>query len=46
MNYILGTQENPNPCIPLAKLNDFTETEFYVYFGTIESIEKKFSKCL
>jgi hypothetical protein len=45
MNYVLENSEKPKSVYHFTKLNDFTEQNF-TRFGTIESIEKKFSKCL
>ncbi|WP_396171656.1 TetR family transcriptional regulator C-terminal domain-containing protein [Flavobacterium sp.] len=44
MNYRLENADRPNSVYLFAKENDFTETEFYTYFGTIESIEKEIFK--
>ena len=44
MNYILENGEKPKSVYLFAKLNDFTETEFYAFFGTIESVEKEIFK--
>lgn len=41
MNYILENGEKPKSVYLFTKLNDFTETEFYSFFGTLESIEKE-----
>jgi hypothetical protein len=41
MNYVLENSEKPKSVYHFTKLNDFTETEFYSFFGTIESIEKE-----
>ena len=41
MNSIAKTQRSD-----FAKMNDFTEAEFYAFFGTIESIEKEIFKML
>ena len=39
MDYVLEYSEKPKSVYLFAKMNDFTETEFYAFFGTIESIE-------
>ena len=44
MNYVLEHSEKPKSVYHFTKLNDFTETEFYAFFGTIESIEKEIFK--
>lgn len=44
MNYVLEHSEKPRSVYHFAKMNDFTETEFYAFFGTIESIEKEIFK--
>ena len=44
MNYVLEYSEKPKSVYHFTKINDFTETEFYVFFGTIESIEKEIFK--
>lgn len=44
MNYVLENSEKPKSVYHFAKLNNFTETEFYSFFGTIESIEKEIFK--
>ncbi|RTY68326.1 TetR family transcriptional regulator C-terminal domain-containing protein [Flavobacterium sp. LB2P53] len=44
MNYVLEHSEKPKSVYHFTKINDFTETEFYVFFGTIESIEKEIFK--
>ena len=44
MNYVLDNNEKPKSVYHFAKMNDFTETEFYAFFGTIESIEKEIFK--
>ena len=44
MNYILENGEKPKSVYLFAKLNDFTETDFYAFFGTIESVEKEIFK--
>lgn len=44
MNYRLENANRPNSVYLFAKENGFTETDFYTYFGTIESIEKEIFK--
>lgn len=44
MNYTLENGEKPKSVYLFAKLNDFTESEFYTYFGTLQSIEKEIYK--
>jgi hypothetical protein len=44
MNYTLEKGEKPKSVYLFTKLNDFTETEFYAFFGTLESIEKEIYK--
>ena len=44
MNYVLDHSEKPKSVYNFAKMNDFTEAEFYAFFGTIESIEKEIFK--
>jgi hypothetical protein len=41
MNYTLEHNEKPESVFHFAKMNDFTEAEFYTFFGTLESIEKE-----
>jgi len=41
MNYVLENNDKPRSVYNFAKLNNFTEAEFYSFFGTIESIEKE-----
>lgn len=41
MNYTLEHNEKPTSVYQFSKKNDFTEAEFYNFFGTIESIEKE-----
>ncbi len=40
MNYTLDHNEKPKSVYHFTKLNGFSETEFYNFFGTLESIEK------
>ena len=44
MDYVLEHSEKPKSVYHFCKINDFTETEFYSFFGTIESIEKEIFK--
>ena len=44
MDYVLEHSEKPKSVYHFSKINDFTETEFYSFFGTIESIEKEIFK--
>ncbi len=44
MNYVLEHSEKPKSVYHFTKINDFTETELYAFFGTIESIEKEIFK--
>lgn len=41
MNFVLEHSEKPKSVYIFAKLNGFEETEFYNFFGNIESIEKE-----
>jgi hypothetical protein len=41
MNYVLENNEKPKSVFHFAKINGFTESEFYAFFGTLESIEKE-----
>lgn len=41
MNYTLEHNEKPKSVFQFTKINDFTEAEFYTYFGTLEIIEKE-----
>jgi hypothetical protein len=41
MNYTLENNERPKSVFHFSKVNDFTEAEFYTFFGTLESIEKE-----
>lgn len=41
MNYTLEHNEKPKSVYQFAKLNGFEETEFYSFFGNLESIEKE-----
>jgi len=44
MDYILENGEKPKSVYLFAKSNGFTETDFYSYFGTMESVEKEIFK--
>ena len=44
MDYALENNKKPTSVFHFAKANDFTEAEFYTFFGTIESIEKEIFK--
>jgi len=44
MEYILEHDEKPKSVFKFSKLNNITESEFYNFFGTIESIEKEIFK--
>ncbi len=44
MDYVLDNSEKPKSVYHFTKINNFTETEFYSFFGTIESIEKEIFK--
>ena len=41
MNYTLENNEKPKSVFHFSKVNGFTESEFYTFFGTLESIEKE-----
>lgn len=41
MDHVLEHSEKPKSVYNFTKTNGFTETEFYSFFGTIESIEKE-----
>jgi len=41
MDYVLEHNEKPKSVFHFGKENDFTEAEFYTFFGTLESIEKE-----
>lgn len=41
MNYTLEQGEKPKSVYQFSKLNEFTEAEFYTFFGNLESIEKE-----
>lgn len=44
MNYRLENNEKPKSVFQFTKTNGFDETEFYNFFGTIESVEKEIYK--
>ena len=44
MEYVLEHDEKPKSVFKFSKLNNITETEFYSFFGTIESVEKEIFK--
>lgn len=44
MNYRLENNDKPKSVYQFAKTNGFDETEFYTFFGTIESVEKEIFK--
>ena len=44
MTYRLENNEKPKSVYQFAKINGFDETEFYSFFGTIESVEKEIFK--
>jgi hypothetical protein len=41
MDYVLEHNEKPKSVYQFAKMNQFTESEFYSFFGNLESIEKE-----
>lgn len=41
MNYTLENNDKPKSVYNFTKLNNFTESEFYSFFGTLESVEKE-----
>jgi hypothetical protein len=41
MNEVLEKQQKPKSVYHFAKENDFTEAEFYAFFGTLEGLEKE-----
>lgn len=41
MDYTLEHNEKPKSVYQFTKMNDFTESEFYSFFGNLESIEKE-----
>jgi hypothetical protein len=44
MNEVLEKGQKPKSVYHFAKENDFTEAEFYAFFGTLESLEKEIFK--
>lgn len=44
MNYRLENDQKPKSVYQFAKTNNFDETEFYTFFGTLESVEKEIYK--
>jgi hypothetical protein len=44
MNYALENNDKPKSVYHFTKLNDFSEAEFYNFFGTLESVEKEIFK--
>ena len=44
MNYVLEQNEKPKSVYQFSKQNSISETEFYNFFGTIESVEKEIFK--
>jgi hypothetical protein len=44
MDYTLAHHEKPKSVYQFSKINGFTESAFYAFFGTIESIEKEIFK--
>ncbi|WP_413999094.1 TetR family transcriptional regulator C-terminal domain-containing protein [Flavobacterium sp. W1B] len=44
MNYTLEHNEKPKSVYLFTKLNEFTEAEYYNFFGNLESIEKEIYK--
>jgi len=44
MHYRLENNDKPKSVYQFAKTNSFDETEFYSFFGTLESIEKEIFK--
>ena len=44
MNQVLEKGEKPKSAYHFAKENDFTEAEFYTFFGTLEGLEKEIFK--
>ena len=44
MNYTLENNEKPKSVYKFTKINEISETEFYNFFGTIESVEKEIFK--
>ena len=44
MNYRLENHDKPKSVYLFAKTNSFDETDFYTFFGTLESLEKEIFK--
>ncbi|MFV5686348.1 TetR family transcriptional regulator C-terminal domain-containing protein [Flavobacterium sp. GB2R13] len=44
MDYTLENNDKPKSVYDFTKMNNFTEAEFYNFFGTIESVEKEVFK--
>ncbi|WP_035667644.1 TetR family transcriptional regulator C-terminal domain-containing protein [Flavobacterium sp. 83] len=44
MDYTLENNDKPKSVYNFTKLNNFSETEFYSFFGTLESVEKEIFK--
>ena len=44
MTYRIENNEKPKSVYEFAKINGFDEKEFYIFFGTIESVEKEIFK--
>jgi len=44
MNYALENNDKPKSVYHFTKLNNFSEAEFYNFFGTLESVEKEIFK--
>ena len=44
MNYRLENNDKPKSVYQFAKTNGFEETEFYTFFGNLESVEKEIFK--
>jgi hypothetical protein len=44
MNYTLENNDKPKSVYHFAKTNNFSEAEFYNFFGTLESVEKEIFK--
>ena len=44
MNYRLENNDQPKSVYQFAKINGFEESEFYSFFGTLESVEKEIFK--
>ncbi len=44
MNYRLENIDQPKSVYQFSKLNGFEESQFYAFFGTLESVEKEIFK--